>query len=273
MAKSSDSGSTDSRGRGADSRGADSRGAGSRDRWAAQIAALGAASTASKRKEPLTTERIMASAFDIVEAEGYPALTMRRVAASLKTGPASLYAHVGSKAELDDLLIGRLCALVELPTPDEKAWRAQILDVCARLRDQFLRYPGISQAALSATPHSLDTLRISEGMLGILLAGGVPAQSAAWAIDAAYLYVCAYCLEASLRRHPDQDADARALERDETLERFRMLPIDLFPHTIAHAGELTAGDGHERFDFTLQALFRGLLLDPEPATPARRTSR
>src|ERR671936_646136 len=95
-------------------------------------------------------------------------------------------------------------------------------------------------------------------MLAILLAGGVPPQSAAWAIDAAFLYVSAYSFEVSLRRNPDADADGRILDRAELIERFRMLPANRFPNTIAYAAELTSGDGHERFDFTLELLLRGL---------------
>lgn len=231
----------------------------SRDEWAAQIAALDDdRATPPPRKEPLTAQRIVDVAFRLVEAEGFEALTMRRVAAALQTGPASLYAHVRNKAELDDLLIGELCARVDLPMPDPTRWRAQIVDVCSQLRDHYLRYPGISSAALSATPNSLDTLRINEGMFAILLAGGVAPQSAAWAIDAAFLYVNAYSLEASLRRRPEEDVDGRVLDRAETRERFTMLPVSRFPNTVAYANELTAGDGHERFDFTLDLLFRGL---------------
>jgi hypothetical protein len=36
------------------------------------------------------------------------------------------------------------------------------------------------------------------------------------------------------------------------------LPADRFPHTVAYAWELTSGDGHDRFDFTLDLLLRGL---------------
>jgi len=232
------------------------RSGGSRDRWAAQIAALDAPGVPERR--PITVERIVDAALRLVEAEGFDALTMRRVAAALGTGPASLYAHVRNKAELDDLLIGALCARLTLPTPDPAHWREQIHDVCRQLRDQYFRYPGISRAALTTAPSSLDALRLTEGMLAILLAAGVPARSAAWAIDAAFLYVGAYSLEASLRRHADQDTDRRLLDRDEVIERFRMLPADRFPHTVAHATELTAGEGHERFDFTLGLLLAGL---------------
>ena len=44
--------------------------------------------------------------------------TMRSVAAALNTGPASLYADVVNKADIDELLIGRLCAQLTLPEPD-----------------------------------------------------------------------------------------------------------------------------------------------------------
>jgi hypothetical protein len=94
-------------------------------------------------------------------------------------------------------------------------------------------------------------------MLAILPAGGVAPQSAAWAIDAAYLFLSAYSLEASLRRKPGEDADGRVFDRDEIIERLRMLPASRFPNTVAHAQELTAGEGQERFDFALGLLSEG----------------
>jgi AcrR family transcriptional regulator len=237
----------------------DPRGTVSRDRWAAQIAALDDTGVASKRrKAPITVDRIVDTALHLVEAEGFDALTMRRVAAALQTGAASLYAHVRNKAELDDLLIGNLCARVALPIPNSKQWRAQLIDICQQLRDYYLRYPGISRAALGAMPSNLDTFRINEGILAILLAGGVSPQSAAWASDAIFLYVSAYSFEASLRWNPDEDADGRVLDRAESVERLGMLPANLFPNTVAYAKELTSGEGHERFDFTLDLLLRGL---------------
>ncbi|KOV88276.1 TetR/AcrR family transcriptional regulator [Nocardia sp. NRRL S-836] len=232
------------------------RGASSREEWATRIAALEQEPVA--RKEPITVDRIVGTALRLVETDGYAALTMRRVAAALGTGPASLYAHVRNKAELDDLLIGTLSRNVALPAPDAARWRDQFVDVCGQLREEFLRYPGIAQAALSAAPNNLDTLRITEGMLAILLAGGVGPQQAAWTIDAALLYVSAYTVEASLRRHPDHDEDTRVVDRAELVARLRMLPVSRFPHTVEHADKINSGEGHERFDFALRLLLRGL---------------
>ncbi|MFD8910302.1 TetR/AcrR family transcriptional regulator [Streptomyces sp. NPDC059575] len=246
------------------------------------------------RKKPITVDAIIDTAFGIVEREGYAALTMRRVATALETGPSSLYAHVVNKEDLDELLIGRLCAEIELPEPDPAHWRRQITDVCARLRDQYLRYPGISQAAFAAAPSNLDTLRVGEGMLAILLAGDIAPQAAAWAIDSLMLYVNAYSLEVSLANsRVDRDAEPGAdtgefpgevsgavpgaapgavpgavpgaapgvdgwvVGRDELLRRFAALP-DTFPQTKRYAAELTAGTVHDRFDFTIGLMIDGL---------------
>ncbi|MEV0261267.1 TetR/AcrR family transcriptional regulator [Streptomyces sp. NPDC050617] len=207
-----------------------------------------------RRARPITVDAIVDAALGIVAREGYEALTMRRVATALETGPASLYAHVVNKEDLDELLIGRLCAEIDLPEPDPAAWREQITGVCARMRDQYVRHPGISRAALAAVPTNQDTLRLGEGMLAILLAGGIAPRTAAWGIDALMLYVNAYTLERSLLGH---SGDAWVVDRDELLTRFAHLP-GAFPYTRRHAAELTSGAGHERFDFTVELILDGL---------------
>lgn len=237
------------------------------ERRAARHQLDGAASsgaTAARRgpsggsKKPITVDAIIGTAFRIVENEGYEALTMRRVAAALETGPSSLYAHVVNKEDLDELLIGRLCSEIVLPEPDPATWRQQIAGVCAQLRDQYLRYPGISQAAIAAAPANLDTLRVSEGMLALLLAGGVDPQAAAWATDALTLYVNAYSLEVSLvNRRLDRTDGGWVVSRDELMRRFAALP-DGYPHTKRYAAELTAGTVHDRFDFTIGLMIDGL---------------
>jgi AcrR family transcriptional regulator len=210
------------------------------------------------RKKPITVEAIISTALGIVEREGYPALTMRRVATALETGPSSLYAHVVNKEDLDELLIGRLCAGIDLPEPDPATWRQQIVGVCAQLRDQYLRYPGISQAAFAAAPSNLDTLRVGEGILAILLAGGVEPQAAAWAMDSLSLYVNAYSLEVSLlNTRAGRGDDDWVVSRDELMRRFAALP-ESFPQTRRYAAELTAGTVHDRFDFTVNLMIDGL---------------
>jgi AcrR family transcriptional regulator len=217
----------------------------------------------TRRKPPITVARITDAALEVVATQGYDALTMRSVAGVLDTGPASLYAHVVNKADIDELIIGRLCARLVLPEPDPASWREQILDVCAQIRDQYLEYPGVSRAALAMAPTNLDVLTVNERMLAILLAGGIEPQTAAWAIDALLLYVSAYALEMSLvALRQAHHGDDWVIGRDELVRRFTALPADRFPQTTRYAAELTSGTGHERFDFTL-----GLIVDNLTAGP------
>jgi AcrR family transcriptional regulator len=211
---------------------------------------------------PITVDRITDAALEVVATQGYDALTMRSVAAVLGTGPASLYAHVVNKADIDELIIGRLCARLVLPPPDPATWREQILDVCAQLRGQYLEYPGFSRATMARVVTNLDVLRVNEGMLAILLAGGIEPQAAAWAIDALSLYVAAYTLEIALvarrqNQHHDEWIVGRD-QRDELVRRFTALPADRFPQTRRYAAELTSGTGHQRFDFTLALILDNL---------------
>ncbi|MCO6003948.1 TetR/AcrR family transcriptional regulator [Actinoallomurus purpureus] len=242
-----------------------------KQRRAARHAQPGAATEAATtpsaaRKPPITVDRITDAALQVVATQGYDALTIRSVTSALGTAPSSLYAHIVNKADIDDLLIGRLCSELVLPKPDPARWREQIRDVCAQIRDQYLRYPGISRAALAMVPTNLETLRVNEGMLAILLAGGIQPQTAAWAIDALSLYVAGYALETSMVQQRQKDPDATwVLTQDQLVDRFNALPQAAFPNTRRYATELTSGTGHQRFDFALALLIDNLARQAPPA--------
>ncbi len=230
-----------------------------RQRRASRHAQPAPSAAAVPRKRPITVERITDAALEVVATEGYDALTIRRVAAVLGTGPSSLYAHIVNKDDIDDLLIGRLYAEVALPEPDPATWREQLLGVYTQIRDLYLKYPGISRAALAMVSTNLETLRVGEGILAILLAGGVEPKTAGWARDALSLYVSAYTLEQSMvqqrRKHEDQEW---VLSHEELLDRFTALPAEKFPHTRRHAAELISGTGRDRFEFALGLLMNNL---------------
>ncbi len=99
-----------------------------------------------------------------------------------------------------------------------------------------------------------STLRLAEGMLAILLAGGIAPRAAAWGIDALTLYVNAYTWELPLL---SRSGDEWAAGREEVLRRFAQFP-DAFPQTKRYAAELASGAEHERFDFTIGLILDGL---------------
>src|SRR5437762_10968375 len=71
-----------------------------------------------RRRQPLSRQAIVEAAVRILDAEGADALTVRRLADELNTGPATLYWHIGSKDELGELVYDHVMAEVELPEPD-----------------------------------------------------------------------------------------------------------------------------------------------------------
>lgn len=229
------------------------RGALSRERWAAQIDALDV-----PRKEPVTPARVVAAALRLVESDGFDQLTMRKVASELGVTPGALYVHVRDKAELGNLMLGDLCSRIVLPTPDASRWRDQVIDVCRQLLGQYVTYPGMGYAVFASAPQSLEVLRIMEGLLQILTTAGADVQAAAWAVDAALVFIAASGVM-SLRRSPDSGG----FDRDELIARYRMLPRDRFPVIAVSAEEITAGALEDRFVVTLDRLFSGLVPEQE----------
>ncbi len=54
---------------------------------------------------PLSLERIVATAVELLDTEGFDGLTMRRLADRLGSGAMSLYWHVDNKEEVFDLAL------------------------------------------------------------------------------------------------------------------------------------------------------------------------
>lgn len=78
----------------------------------------------------LTRARIIETAVRIADAEGLEAVSMRRLATELATGPMSLYRHLAGKDELIHLMMRRAFAGHPLPDPAPPGWRARIAAVC-----------------------------------------------------------------------------------------------------------------------------------------------
>jgi AcrR family transcriptional regulator len=210
-------------------------------------------------REPLNRERIVDAAMRLLVEQGYDAVSMRKVAQALGTGPASLYAHVANKKELDQLLVDRAAEDMEFPEPDPERWQEQLKDAMRTMLRVMRAYPKMARAAIGQVPLGERALLSTERILGILKAGNLPDQAAAWAVDLIPLYVTAVAFEETVQGASGWTAED--IERFVTELRgfFQSLPADRFPITIALAGALTAGGGgDERFEFGIQVIVAGL---------------
>jgi AcrR family transcriptional regulator len=206
----------------------------------------------------------------LLDAEGLDALTMRRVAEELGTGPASLYAHVAHKEDLVAALLDRIIGELELPgEPDSKRWQEQVKEFARRSRAIYGRHADIVRASIGSIPSGDNALHMIEWLLSVLLAGGVSPQVAAWGVDILGLYITATAYEESLEelqhaggevhwsRH-DRDPTTLAAFQEEVRDWFETLPADRYPTLVSMAGPLTTGDDDERFEFGLEVLVRGI---------------
>jgi AcrR family transcriptional regulator len=211
------------------------------------------------RQRGLSREVIAAAALDIVDREGLDALTMRTVAHALGTGPASLYAHVGSKEELLELVVERVIGEIPLPGPPEpERWQEQLKESARATRAVFTRHRDVARASFARIPLGENALQGSEWMISLLRAAKLPDLVIAYACDLLPMYVMATCYEESLYASEDVTPAVMRDFADDMKRYFRSLPPDRFPNLISLAGPLTAGEGDERFEFGLDVLIRGL---------------
>ncbi len=94
------------------------------------------------RKARFSREQIAAAALAIADAEGFEAVSMRRIAAELGAGTMSLYRYISAKddlvALLDDALMGEsLIPDGELPAD----WREALAAIARQTRSAYLRHP------------------------------------------------------------------------------------------------------------------------------------
>jgi len=104
-----------------------------------------------EQRSTLTREAIVATAVALADADGLDAVTIRAVAGALKARPMSLYAHVGKKDDLLDLMLDAAVAdalLDEVPSD----WRAALVALAEGSRAAALRHPWIA-AAVARRPN------------------------------------------------------------------------------------------------------------------------
>jgi AcrR family transcriptional regulator len=215
-------------------------------------------------RRQLSQDLIVETGLRLLDAEGLDALSMRRVAQELDTGPASLYAHVAGKDELLELIYDRVLGEVELPEPDPSRWQEQLREYALRVHRALSSHADVARAALAGIPTGPNAIRLAEFCFGLLIDAGMPPYEASLALDRITLYVSGDAYEDSLYY-----AKMRAAGMTDpgeffhgfagkVADYFRSLPPDRFPHITAHVDALISGDGDARFQYGLDLLIAGL---------------
>jgi AcrR family transcriptional regulator len=134
------------------------------------------------RQPRFSRAQIANAALRIADADGFEAVSMRRIAAMLGSGTMSLYRYLETKAELldlmDDALLGETLVPGDLPAD----WRDALALIARQTRRVYLRHPWAVQAlqGRSAAERTLagpNALRHFEQCLAALDSAPLAAQA------------------------------------------------------------------------------------------------
>ena len=215
-------------------------------------------------KRQLSQDLIIEAGMRILDAEGFDALSMRRVAQELDTGPASLYAHVANKDELLELIYDRVLGEIRLPERDPARWKEQLREYALEAHRVLTAHGDVARAALATVPTGENSLRAGEFVFGLLVEAGMPPREAAIALDRLSLYIVGDAYEGSVLYARMQAAgftDKQEYFKSwmaQITAYYRALPPERFPHVTKYVDDLVDAGGEERFRYGLDRMLDGI---------------
>lgn len=201
--------------------------------------------------DTLTRARIVRAALEIVDEEGLPALSMRRLGAGLGVDPMAAYYHIPNKKALLDAIVEAVMAEIDLAGDDPSASpEDRIMHAAQAYRDALLAHVNALPIVLSRGPSTPEAMRPVELLIGILRDAGLPPAQAMAGMNA---------IAATVRGSVAMVADSSALAAVEESAAFAdQFPAGEFPNlrecALCPADFLGAG-----LEFGIRALARGLL--------------
>jgi AcrR family transcriptional regulator len=208
-------------------------------------------------KAPLSRAVVVGAALAIMRADGLEKVTMRRLADELDTGPASLYVYVDNMAELHGAILDELLAELSFETGAPGQWREQLVDLLSRYTTLLFQYPGLARSVLSLWPSGPHYLRLIDTLLGLLDAGLVPAQQAAWGVNVLLQHATSTAAEHGTRAENKTSPTALTTAVDD-------VDAQRYPHIARTAAALWSGTGPQRQQWAFNALIDGITSTPVP---------
>ena len=143
---------------------------------------------------PLSRERIVAAALELIDRDGLPALSLRALADHLAAGPMSLYRHIDDKADILDGVRARLLDDIRVPPPGED-WRADVLHWATAFRAVMRAHPHAVPLFTNRPTDAYLTARdTAEAALARLEAVGFAPREAALLLRSTVRFVIGFSL-------------------------------------------------------------------------------
>jgi AcrR family transcriptional regulator len=190
-------------------------------------------------------DSIAQAAIEIADAEGFEALSMRRVAKELGAGTMTLYHYLATKDELlalvDDAIMG------EIVVPDDElpdGWRDGMREIAHRTKNAFVAHPWTIDMP-DSSDGGPNSIRHFEQSLAVMAKTNLPREECNELILLVDDYVFGYVRRfISVQAAISGDAARIAEEHSEAIaERVQELDPETFPQINALFGD---GDPREQ---------------------------
>lgn len=186
---------------------------------------------------------------------------MRRLAAELDTGPASLYVYVRNTAELHTAVLDQLLSDLDLRAECvDSGWQDRLVELLIDYTQLLVAHPSLARSVLALRPSEPNYLRLADSILALLHAGRVPAAQAAWGVDLLLLTATAIGAEQGTR---DESVEAYK-ETDAAAAILGDLAVEDYPNLTAVAQQIFSGTAEQRIRWTFSALISGLAATATP---------
>jgi AcrR family transcriptional regulator len=207
-------------------------------------------------KLPLSRDAIVTEALDQLTRDGLDSMSLRKIAAALETGPASLYVYVNDLEELQALVFDRALARVAVRGAKHKDWRERVKGLLGSYLRVLVASPGLAQLAFRRAAVGPNALRLVDALLGEFAGAGVDRRTAAWAVDLLLLYVTAQGAEQGQRGN-DSEHDPSNPE-GAVARAINGVSAEEYPHIHAAREEIVSGPG-QRVAWAIDSILSGVV--------------
>jgi AcrR family transcriptional regulator len=211
----------------------------------------------TKRRTPLSRERVLRAAIALADEGGFESLTMRKLAKELGVEAMSLYNHVANKDDLLDGMVDLVFAEIELPSTDGD-WRAAMRARAVSTREALNRHRWAIGLMEGRSSHGPANLSLHNAVLGCLRAAGFSLEMTVHAYSVQDSYIYGFALQE--RDMSSESADDFAAEAQRQMQAYQAVLAD-YPHLVEVVGGHVAKTGYDyatEFLFGLDLILDGL---------------
>jgi AcrR family transcriptional regulator len=216
------------------------------------------ASSAPRREEALSRDRIIGAAIELLDISGEGGLTFRALSERLATGAGAIYWHIANKSDLltaacDAIVAQTMETHVDCATP-----KANIRAVALGMFDAIDAHPWVGSALIRAELRS-PMVRVVERIGQQVRALGVPKEKQWAAVSALFSYILGVGGQNAAN---GQLARTRGLNRGDFLDAmstvWSQLNPEEYPFVRSVAGQLRAHDDRVDFLAGIDLILRGI---------------